>query len=53
MRSRYFTLVYQKRHILRKPIDERTPAEAQEVEHLEFIADAYKPAFWYEHTPGQ
>ena len=43
----YFVLLFQERGILRKPIEDRTTAESEQVGYLDFLAASYKPAYWY------
>lgn len=43
----YFILLFRKRRTLLIPKEDRTDEERKAVAHLKFIADAYKPEFWY------
>ena len=40
----YFLLLFRKREMLKKPVEEQ---EADQVAHLKFLAGSYKPEFWY------
>ena len=40
----YFLLLFRKREILKKPVEEQ---DADQVGHLSFLAASYKPEFWY------
>ena len=42
----YFVLLFRERGILKKPIEDRTTAESEQVGYLDFLAASYKPAYW-------
>ena len=43
----YFVLLFRERAVLKKPFEQRTPEEANQVAHLGFLASSYKPEYWY------
>ena len=45
----YAVLVFRERHVLSKPVSERTEAENKQVKYLSSIAGAYTPQYmWFE-----